>query len=163
MYVIRFMGGAEAKAYILKEELRNDTQWQLLSEAKGFCFLPVADTSIEEVVIAYSYLEGNSAADDATCALIFECDESRLNKSTFVANITGRYDTRIVEYSTDHYSAYDLHAVHMVNMTAQEIRNIRIKLFGSPSFMTDEMIKNDTLRYAGYEPNYEYYEHELFD
>lgn len=158
MYVIRFMGGAEANAYMCKEELTNNTQWQLLSKAKGFCFLPVANTSIEEIIIAYSWLEGNSAADSADCAIIFECDEHRLQKTTFVANITGRYDTRVVEYSTTHYCYDDLHAVELVHMTAQEIRNMRIKLFGSTNFLTEDMIRNDSLRYAGYEANWQYYE-----
>lgn len=162
MYVIRFMGHAEADKYLRGEVLHNDTQWQVLSSSTGFCFLPIGGASIEEIILAYSWLEGNSCADDADCAIIFECDESRLRKSKFANNITGCYETWCWEYSATEYSSKDLKMVHLCTYTAQALRNLRKQIYGTADYVTTKMVVNDKLRYAGFNPAWYDIEQELY-
>lgn len=162
MYVIRFMGHAEANKYLRGEVLHSTTQWQRLSSAVGFCFLPIGDASLEEIILAYSWLEGNSSADDADCAIIFKCEESRLRKSKFANSITGYYDTWCWEYSTPEYSIKDLKMVHLCTYSAQDLRNLRKKIYGTADYMTTKMVVNDTLRYAGFNPAWYEIEQELY-
>lgn len=162
MYVIRFMGHAEANKYLRGEVLHNKTQWQGLSSAAGFCFLPIGDSSLEEIILAYSWLEGNSSADDADCAIIFGCDENRLRKSRFANSITGYYDTWCWEYSTPKYSIKDLKMVHLCTCSAQDLRNLRKKIYGTADYITTKMVVNDALRYAGFNPAWYEIEQELY-
>lgn len=162
MYVIRFMCHAEADKYLRGEVLHNDTQWQFLSSSTGFCFLPIGGTSIEEIILAYSWLEGNSCADNADCALIFECSKSRLRKSKFANSITGCYDTWCWEYSTPAYSIKDLKMVHLCTYTAQDLRNLRKQIYGAADYITTKMVVNDNLRYAGFNPAWFEIEQELY-
>ena len=162
MYVIRFMGHAEADKYLKGEVLHNDTQWQYLSSSTGFCFLPIGGTSIEEIILAYSWLEGNSSADGADCAIIFECSEGRLRKSKFANCITGYYDTWCWEYSTPEYSSKDLRMVQLCTYSAQDLRNLRMQIYGTADYVTTKMVVNDNLRYAGFNPAWFEIEQELY-